>query len=47
MKSMLAERREVWRSLTHQDKQERLEDLRRRHQSQVELEMLRLRHQTR
>ncbi|ABL83233.1 hypothetical protein Noca_3733 [Nocardioides sp. JS614] len=47
MKSMLAERREVWRSLTHQDKQQRLEDLRRRHQSQVELEMLRLRHQTR
>lgn len=47
MKSMLAERRELWRSLSRQDKQQRLEDLRRRHQSQVELEMLRLRHQAR
>jgi len=47
MKSLLVERREVWRSLSHQDKQRRLQDLRRRHQSQVELEILRLRHQTR
>ncbi len=45
MNSMLAERREVWRSLSRQDKQQRLEDLRRRHRSQVEVEMLRLRHQ--
>ncbi len=47
MKSMLAERREVWHSLTRHDKQQRLQDLRRRHQRQVELEMLRLRHQVR
>ncbi|HEY0949497.1 hypothetical protein [Nocardioides sp.] len=47
MKSLSVERREAWRSLSRQDKQRRLQELRRRHQSQVELEMLRLRHETR
>jgi len=41
------ERRPSWRSLSHQDKQQRLQDLRRRHQRQVEMEMLRLQHHLR
>ena len=35
-------KRNAWRSLSKQDKQERLQEMRRRHQSQVEFEMLRL-----
>ncbi|HEU5038928.1 MAG TPA: hypothetical protein VFT70_18115 [Nocardioides sp.] len=42
MRTTLIERRHAWRSLTRQDKQQRLMDLRRQHQQQVELEMLRL-----
>lgn len=42
MKTTLIERRHAWRALTHQDKQQRLMDLRRRHQEQVEFEILRL-----
>jgi hypothetical protein len=42
MKSLAIERRQSWRSLSHQDKQQRLQELRRRHQSQVEQEILRL-----
>ncbi|HYF74049.1 MAG TPA: hypothetical protein VD864_14560 [Nocardioides sp.] len=47
MKSVTIERRPSWRSLSHQDKQQRLQDLRRQHQRQVELEMLRLQHHLR
>jgi hypothetical protein len=36
------QRRNAWRSLSQQDKQERLQEMRRRHQSQVEFEILRL-----
>ena len=36
------QRRNAWRSLSKQDKQKRLQEMRRRHQSQVEFEMLRL-----
>lgn len=36
------ERRNAWRSLSKQDKQQRLQEMRRRHQSQVEFEILRL-----
>ena len=42
MKTTSIERRHVWRSLSKQDKQDRLQAMRRRHQSQVEFEMLRL-----
>jgi hypothetical protein len=42
MKSTLIERRNAWRALPHQDKQQRLMEMRRRHQQQVEFEMLRL-----
>jgi hypothetical protein len=42
MKTTLIERRNTWRSLSHQDKQSRLVDLRRRHEKQVQFEMLRL-----
>ena len=42
MRTTLTERRHAWRSLTQQDKQQRLMDLRRRHQEQVEFEILRL-----
>jgi hypothetical protein len=42
MKSTLIERRQAWRNLSQQDKQQRLMDLRRRHQKQVEFEILRL-----
>lgn len=42
MKSTMIERRNAWRSLPHQDKQQRLMDMRRKHQQQVEFEMLRL-----
>jgi hypothetical protein len=44
MSTMTIERRGTWRSLSHQDKHARLQDLRRRQQQQVELEMLRLQH---
>jgi hypothetical protein len=44
MTRKIQERRTTWRSLSHQDKQERLETLRRRQQSQVQYEMLRLHH---
>jgi hypothetical protein len=47
MKSTMLERRSAWRSLSHRDKQQRLQDMRRRHQGQVELEILRLRQQVR
>lgn len=42
MKSTMIERRNAWRALSHQDKQQRLDTLRRRHQRQVEFEILRL-----
>jgi hypothetical protein len=35
-------KRNAWRSLSKQDKQQRLQEMRRRHQSQVEFEILRL-----
>ena len=41
------ERRDTWRALSRQDKQARLRELRRRHEEQVQLEMLRLRPQLR
>jgi hypothetical protein len=47
MKSIAIERRQSWHQLSRQDKQKRLEDLRRRHQSQVEMEILRLQHHLR
>ena len=43
MKVMRNERRQAWHALSRQDKHERLESMRERQQSQVELEMLRLR----
>lgn len=42
MKTTSIERRHAWRTLSKQDKQERLQAMRRRHQSQVEFEILRL-----
>ena len=36
------QRRNTWRQLSKQDKQSRLQEMRRRHQSQVEFEILRL-----
>jgi hypothetical protein len=47
MKTTLIERRSAWRSLSRQDKQQRLQTMRRQHQEHVELEMLRLRHHVR
>ncbi|MGB0102062.1 MAG: hypothetical protein WBP61_17425 [Nocardioides sp.] len=44
MKTTLIERRDQWRSLTRQDKQQRLQTMRHRHQRQVEFEILRLQH---
>jgi len=44
MTAKIQERRNAWRSLSQQDKQQRLESMRRRHQSQVQYEMLRLHH---
>lgn len=35
-------RRNAWRSLSKRDKQRRLHEMRRRHQAQVEFEILRL-----
>lgn len=46
MKSTMIERRNAWRALSRQDKQQRLQAIRDRHQRQVEFEMLRL-HQIR
>jgi hypothetical protein len=42
MKTTMIERRHAWRALSRQDKQQRLVDLRRQHQKQVEFEILRL-----
>jgi hypothetical protein len=42
MKTTLLERRHQWQSLSRQDKQQRLESLRTRHQRQVAFEILRL-----
>lgn len=42
MRSIATERRHSWRSLSHEDKQRRLQELRQRHQRQVQVEMLRL-----
>ena len=47
MSSTTTDRRAAWRSLSRHDKHQRLQDLRRCYQSQVELEMLRLQHQVR
>lgn len=47
MKTTLLERRHQWQSLSHQDKQQRLQSMRARHQRQVEFEILRLPHTTR
>ncbi|MEP9362027.1 hypothetical protein ABLE68_03605 [Nocardioides sp. CN2-186] len=44
MKTTMLERRNAWRSLSTQDKQERLQTIRRRQQRQVEFEILRLSH---
>jgi hypothetical protein len=43
MNALHTQRRQRWNTLSPQDKQQRLEELRRRHQRHVELEMLRLR----
>ena len=42
MTSTDIQRRNAWRQLSKQDKQSRLQEMRRRHQSQVEFEILRL-----
>jgi hypothetical protein len=42
MKTTLVERRSQWQSLSRQDKQQRLQSMRTRHQRQVEFEILRL-----
>lgn len=42
MKTLIDRRRENWRSLTSQDKQQRLQTMRQRQQRHVEFEMLRL-----
>ena len=42
MRTTTIERRHAWQSLSKQDKQQRLVAMRRRHQSQVEFEILRL-----
>ncbi|WP_395658483.1 hypothetical protein [Nocardioides sp.] len=42
MSTKLIQRRNAWRELSRQDKQQRLESMRSRHQRQVEFEMLRL-----
>jgi hypothetical protein len=42
MKTTLLERRNQWQTLTRQDKQQRLQTMRTRHQRQVEFEILRL-----
>ncbi len=42
MRSTAIERRHYWRSLSHEDKQRRLQELRLRHQHHVQVEMLRL-----
>jgi hypothetical protein len=47
MGTKIQERRTTWRSLSYQDKQERLESMRRRQQGQVPFEMLRLHHHIR
>ncbi len=47
MTMKIQERRSTWRSLSQQDKQERLESMRRRQQSQVQFEILRLRNHIR
>lgn len=47
MKTMSYERRQAWRTLSIQDKHERLQALRAQQQRQVEFEMLRLQVHTR
>jgi hypothetical protein len=47
MGTTIVARRSRWRSLSQQDKQHRLDDMRRRHRSQVEYEILRLQHHLR
>jgi len=42
MTTTLTDRRTAWRALPRQDKQQRLQSLRARHQRQVEFEILRL-----
>ena len=42
MKTASIARRHAWQSLSKQDKQDRLQAMRRRHQIQVEFEILRL-----
>jgi hypothetical protein len=42
MKTTPAERRNQWQALSRQDKQQRLQSMRTRHQRQVEFEILRL-----
>ncbi len=42
MNTVHIQRRNAWRTLSKQDKQQRLQTMRRRHQSQVEFEILRL-----
>jgi hypothetical protein len=47
MSTKIQERRTTWRSLSQQDKQERLDSMRRRQLSEVQFEMLRLHHHIR
>jgi hypothetical protein len=47
MNAQRADRRTAWHRLSRQDKHQRLQDLRRRQQRQVEFEMLRLQHHVR
>lgn len=42
MRTMPSERRQAWRSLSSQDKHQRLQAMRQQQQHQVEFEMLRL-----
>ncbi|MCW2767052.1 MAG: hypothetical protein JWO11_3011 [Nocardioides sp.] len=44
MRHQIQHRRRTWRSLTPEQKQERLRDLRRHQQAQIEFEVRRLRH---
>ena len=47
MKTIQRERRQAWRSLSSQDKHERLRSMRQQQQRQVQFEMLRLQNHVR
>jgi hypothetical protein len=42
MKTVELQRRQAWRAMSHQDKHQRLREMREQQQRQVQLEMLRL-----